>query len=175
MWLGKYFVQERTHHRKRGSLPDLWARDLNVFCLLKPLFYVFCAAVSCIFIETLTSSCLFSSISIFNSAAIAQGTAFLYSKVPLFAFPVCRPLVTAVSRKKNYCKNKILVSNVLCLLSWPQSTLRESYRFLRNSNTAPHMGDWCSSYELRCAKEKLLFFYYSLTSPISTKWEKTES
>lgn len=102
-----------------------------------------------------------------NCFLVFQSSAVCFSSMP--------SLGDSCVQKKNYCKNKILVSNVLCLLSWPQSTLRESYRFLRNSNTAPHMGDWCSSYELRCAKEKLLFFYYSLTSPISTKWEKTES
>lgn len=161
MWRGKYFVQKRTHHRERSSLPDFWA--LNVFSLLKPLFYIFCAVVSCIFIETLTSSCPFSSISIFNSAAIAQGTAFLYPKVPLFAFPVCLPLVTAVSRKEIFVKIKSWSEH----LSWPQSTFRAPYRLPRNSNTAPHMGNWCSSLKTQCAKEMFLFFYYSLMSPIS--------
>lgn len=56
---------------------ELWAQDLGVFSLLKPLFYVFCAAVSCIYVEMFTLSCLVSSTSVSDSATSAQGTASL--------------------------------------------------------------------------------------------------
>lgn len=58
--------------------------------------------------------------------------------------------------------------------SRPQPTLTAPYRYPRN---LPYVSDQFSRDELRCAKKKQLFFYYSiwLLSPIFTKWQKAES
>lgn len=175
---GQIFCTGENSSQKEGFLPDLWARDLNVFFLLKPSFCVFCAAVSLHFywnLNFLTSLFLHQHL---QFCCNCPGSGFLVFQSSALCFSSMPSLGDCCVQKKSYCKNKILVrasSNVLCLLSWSQSTFRAPYRFSRNCNTAPHMGDWCSRYELRYAKEKLLFFYDSLTSPVSTKWEKTES
>lgn len=81
-----------------GDAPYLicgfWSLGLGLECLLSSQTLILCLLwyYLCISFETFTSSCLFSSTGISNSATSAQGTAFLYSKVLLLlsfrqAFP----------------------------------------------------------------------------------------
>lgn len=126
VWLDKYFVEERIHHRGRGSPPDPWILISGHRTWVSPLFSnswfcTFCAIVSCITVETFTSLCLISSTGISNSVVSPQGTILFVFESSAICFS--SRLLLGDSRDHKKTKDKNLVrgsSDVLCLWSWPQ-------------------------------------------------------